>query len=140
MGRQRLPTGHSLVVAVHQHWCVPGAGSAGIGGRRLPSHIGVEPSSSRVAPTPFASRARIIDGGSREGFPTCSRSPIDRVTAARLSQMATSVTGHEICVLSWAICVQRGIGAPPTAFRPARTQPNRSWRWRESNPRPPVPQ
>ena len=29
--------------------------------------------------------------------------------------------------------VLRGVGAPPTAFRPARLHPNRSWSWRDSN-------
>jgi hypothetical protein len=40
----------------------------------------------------------------------------------------------------WILDRYEGVGAPPTTSRTACSQPSRSWRWRESNPRPPEPQ
>jgi hypothetical protein len=39
-------------------------------------------------------------------------------------------SGTRFACLFVSCCVLRGVGAPPTAFRPARMQPDRSWRWR----------
>lgn len=80
-----------------------------------------------------------LSNSSESRWGNCEQFPHLIKEAARPGALGSPAPDGDACartrirVFSCPGCVLRGVGAPPRAFRPARMQPNRSWRWRESN-------
>ena len=97
----------------------------------LPSGSGSAARTSRWPVSKTSSAPRRTPPG--QGCPSGPRDPrLPQKARKRLgphapSRAADLQSGDENRVVACRICVGRGVGAPPAAFRPARSQPNRSF-------------